>query len=309
MVNAPCRISAAPARARPALRTPGGQPSHGYSEFVFEVKNRGDRTRTVLLTLPANLYSGPRQGGLRAINRRVTVGPGESAQVALWQPNIPNVPGSGLEVTIDGRRQDGGLSVEPVRGRTSYGQSHSYGRRRSYRISRSSSSSIAGPLMLVSKSVSGQAFTDDALTHLGSGRGQVQLVLVTEELLEPNRMRQRVVIALALCADPELVIADEPTTALDVTVQKSILELLLELKAAENLSMLFISHDLGVIAEVADRVAVMNQSRVVEQGPVEQIFHSAREPYTQGLLSAVPRLGSMAGKDKPEEFHLAGSLR
>ncbi len=122
-------------------------------------------------------------------------------------------------------------------------------------------------------------------------------------------MRQRVMIAIALCCGPRLLIADEPTTALDVTIQAQILGLIKQLQVETGTAVILITHDMGVIAEVADRVAVMNQSRVVEQGPVEQIFHSAREPYTQGLLSAVPRLGSMAGKDKPEEFHLAGSLR
>ena len=122
-------------------------------------------------------------------------------------------------------------------------------------------------------------------------------------------MRQRVMIAIALCCGPRLLIADEPTTALDVTIQAQILGLIKQLQVETGTAVILITHDMGVIAEVADRVAVMNQSRVVEQGPVEQIFHSAREPYTQGLLSAVPRLGSMAGKDEPEAFHLAGSLR
>ena len=122
-------------------------------------------------------------------------------------------------------------------------------------------------------------------------------------------MRQRVMIAIALCCGPRLLIADEPTTALDVTIQAQILGLIKQLQVETGTAVILITHDMGVIAEVADRVVVMNQSRIVEQGPVEQIFHSAREPYTQGLLSAVPRLGSMAGKDKPEEFHLAGSLR
>jgi len=122
-------------------------------------------------------------------------------------------------------------------------------------------------------------------------------------------MRQRVMIAIALCCEPRLLIADEPTTALDVTIQAQILGLIKQLQVETGTAVILITHDMGVIAEVADRVIVMNQSRVVEQGPVEQIFHSAREPYTQGLLSAVPRLGSMAGKDEPEAFHLAGSLR
>ena len=122
-------------------------------------------------------------------------------------------------------------------------------------------------------------------------------------------MRQRVMIAIALCCGPRLLIADEPTTALDVTIQAQILGLIKQLQVETGTAVMLITHDMGVIAEVADRVVVMNQSRAVEQGPVDQIFHSPREPYTQGLLSAVPRLGSMAGKDKPEAFHLAGSLR
>ncbi|MEE2768611.1 MAG: ABC transporter ATP-binding protein [Actinomycetota bacterium] len=122
-------------------------------------------------------------------------------------------------------------------------------------------------------------------------------------------MRQRVMIAIALCCGPRLLIADEPTTALDVTIQAQILGLIKQLQIETGTAVMLITHDMGVIAEVADRVAVMNQSRVVEQGPVEQIFHSPREPYTRGLLSAVPRLGSMAGKDEPEAFHLAGNLQ
>ena len=122
-------------------------------------------------------------------------------------------------------------------------------------------------------------------------------------------MRQRVMIAIALCCGPRLLIADEPTTALDVTIQAQILGLIKQLQVETGTAVMLITHDMGVIAEVADRVVVMNQSRIIEQGPVDQIFHSPKEPYTQGLLSAVPRLGSMAGKDEPEAFHLAGSLR
>ena len=122
-------------------------------------------------------------------------------------------------------------------------------------------------------------------------------------------MRQRIMIAIALCCGPRLLIADEPTTALDVTIQAQILGLIKQLQVETGTAVMLITHDMGVIAEVADRVVVMNQSKVVEQGPVEQIFHSAKEPYTQGLISAVPRLGSMAGKDDPEAFHLAGTLQ
>ena len=122
-------------------------------------------------------------------------------------------------------------------------------------------------------------------------------------------MRQRVMIAIALCCGPRLLIADEPTTALDVTIQAQILGIIKQLQVETGTAVMLITHDMGVIAEVADRVVVMNQSKVVEQGPVDQIFHSAKEPYTQGLLSAVPRLGSMAGRDDPEAFQLAGTLQ
>jgi len=101
-------------------------------------------------------------------------------------------------------------------------------------------------------------------------------------------MRQRVMIAIALACRPSLVIADEPTTALDVTIQAQILELLREMKAAFNLSLLLITHDLGVIAETADRVAVMYAGRIVETGPVRAILRSPQHPYTRGLLASIP---------------------
>jgi oligopeptide/dipeptide ABC transporter ATP-binding protein len=101
-------------------------------------------------------------------------------------------------------------------------------------------------------------------------------------------MRQRVLIAMALACRPKLVIADEPTTALDVTIQAQILDLLREMKAAFNLSLLLITHDLGVIAETADRVAVMYAGRIVEEGPVRQILREPQHPYTNGLLASMP---------------------
>ena len=105
-------------------------------------------------------------------------------------------------------------------------------------------------------------------------------------------MRQRVMIAMALVCNPALVIADEPTTALDVTIQAQILELLDSLREKYNLSLILISHDLGVIAEVADEVAVMYAGKIVEKGPAMDVFHNAKHPYTQGLLQSVPKLGS-----------------
>lgn len=103
-------------------------------------------------------------------------------------------------------------------------------------------------------------------------------------------MRQRVMIAMALACDPELLIADEPTTALDVTIQAQILELLDNLRRTRKLAVLLITHDLGVVAEVADRVCVMYTGKIVEQASVGEIFGDPRHPYTQGLLRSVPRL-------------------
>jgi oligopeptide/dipeptide ABC transporter ATP-binding protein len=103
-------------------------------------------------------------------------------------------------------------------------------------------------------------------------------------------LRQRAMIALALAAEPELVIADEPTTALDVTIQAEVLDLLRDLRQRFHLSLLLITHDLGVVAEMADRVAVMYCGRIVEQAPVAQLFASPAHPYTRGLLASIPGL-------------------
>ncbi len=106
-------------------------------------------------------------------------------------------------------------------------------------------------------------------------------------------MRQRVMMAVALACKPPLLIADEPTTALDVTVQAQVLDLLRDMKKQFDLSLLLITHDLGVIAETADRVAVMYAGRIIEQGTAREIFHHPRHPYTRGLLASIP--GGSAG--------------
>src|SRR5713101_1609681 len=117
-------------------------------------------------------------------------------------------------------------------------------------------------------------------------------------------MRQRVMIAMALSCRPALLIADEPTTALDVTIQAQILALVRLLQEEMHMAVIFITHDMGVVAEVAHRVIVMYRGEKVEEGEALQIFHSPRHPYTQALLAAVPRLGSMQGSDAPARFPL-----
>jgi glutathione transport system ATP-binding protein len=117
-------------------------------------------------------------------------------------------------------------------------------------------------------------------------------------------MRQRVMIAMALSCRPALLIADEPTTALDVTIQAQILELIRALQNEMHMAVIFITHDMGVVAEVAERVVVMYQGANVEEGPAEAIFHAPRHPYTKALLAAVPKLGAMQGTDRPARFPL-----
>jgi len=115
-------------------------------------------------------------------------------------------------------------------------------------------------------------------------------------------MRQRVMIAMALASRPKLLIADEPTTALDVTIQGQILDLIKVLQEEEGTSVLFITHDMGVVAEIADRTVVMFRGDAVETGNTEDIFLRAKHPYTRALLSAVPMLGSMKGESQPMRF-------
>ncbi len=119
-------------------------------------------------------------------------------------------------------------------------------------------------------------------------------------------MRQRIVIAMAMACKPRLLIADEPTTALDVTIQAEILALINRLKRDTGMAVMFITHDMAVVAQMADRVVVMYKGRKVEEGPVEEIFAAPKHDYTKALLAAVPRLGEMRGKASPERFRLIG---
>lgn len=126
----------------------------------------------------------------------------------------------------------------------------------------------------------------DLLNKVGIRDAESRLSAYPHQL--SGGQRQRVMIAMALANEPELLVADEPTTALDVTIQAQILELLADLKRREGLSMLFISHDLGIVRRIADRVCVMKGGEIVEQGPVAEIFANPRHPYTQKLLAAEP---------------------
>ncbi len=120
-------------------------------------------------------------------------------------------------------------------------------------------------------------------------------------------MRQRVVIAMALACEPRLLIADEPTTALDVTIQAEILALMDRLKRETGTAVMFITHDMAVVAQMADRVVVMFRGEKVEEGPVAEIFETPQHPYTKALLAAVPKLGEMKGKSAPEPMKLMGA--
>jgi oligopeptide/dipeptide ABC transporter ATP-binding protein len=121
-------------------------------------------------------------------------------------------------------------------------------------------------------------------------------------------MRQRVMIAMALACNPELLIADEPTTALDVTIQAQILELLNELRQTRKLAVLLITHDLGVVAEVADRVCVMYTGRIVEESPVDDLFEKPKHPYTQGLLRSVPKLRGVGAAKETRLSTIEGTV-
>lgn len=130
----------------------------------------------------------------------------------------------------------------------------------------------------------------ELLTLVGINEPEKRLKQYPHEL--SGGMRQRVMIAIALACEPKLLIADEPTTALDVTIQAQILELMMNIQKNENMSILMITHDLGVVAEMCTRVIVMYAGEIVEEAPVEILFRSPAHPYTRGLIASVPKLGS-----------------
>ena len=169
----------------------------------------------------------------------------------------------------------------------------------------------------------GRQMTEGLRLHKGLTKSQAEdraLALLHQvRIPEPERrlkqfphelsggMRQRVVIAMALACEPRLLIADEPTTALDVTIQAEILALMDRLKRETGTAVMFITHDMAVVAQMADRVVVMFRGNKVEEGPVAEIFENPQHPYTKALLAAVPKLGEMTGKAYPEPMKLLGT--
>jgi peptide/nickel transport system ATP-binding protein len=143
----------------------------------------------------------------------------------------------------------------------------------------------------------------DLLRKVGVPRPDQRLAMYSFQL--SGGLRQRAMIAMALACNPKVLLADEPTTALDVTTQAQILELLKSLQQQFNMALVLITHDMGVIAEMADDVAVMYLGRVVERGPVDQIFHAPRHPYTRALLRSIPSVASEARSRLPT---IEGSL-
>jgi phosphonate C-P lyase system protein PhnK len=155
------------------------------------------------------------------------------------------------------------------------------------------------PVMRVGAHI-GEALMVHGMSSRSEARARAIELLRAVRIVDPEKrvddyphqlsggMRQRVMMAVALACKPPLVIADEPTTALDVTVQAQVLELLRDMKKQFDLSLLLITHDFGVIAEMADRVAVMYAGKIVEQGPVREILRKPQHPYTQGLLASIP---------------------
>ena len=166
------------------------------------------------------------------------------------------------------------------------------------------------PVLTVSRQITETLILHQGLTARAAAARAIEMLRLVR-IPEPERrarqyphelsggMRQRVMIAMALACHPKLLIADEPTTALDVTIQAQILDLMRELKSEIGAAIILITHDLGVVAEMAQRVVVMYAGRKVEEAPVGDLFRRPQHPYTLGLLASVPRLGATLGRAEP----------
>ncbi|GGE46938.1 ABC transporter ATP-binding protein [Primorskyibacter flagellatus] len=175
------------------------------------------------------------------------------------------------------------------------------------------------PVLTIGRQIAETLELHEGLTRREAGEKAIHL-LASVQIPEPKRraaeyphelsggMRQRVMIAIAIACSPKLLIADEPTTALDVTIQAQILDLLADLKERTNMAMLFITHDLGVVAEIADHVVVMYAGRKIEEAPVADLYARPRHPYTAGLFGALPVLGSSAGGQTDRLNEIPGSV-
>jgi glutathione transport system ATP-binding protein len=167
----------------------------------------------------------------------------------------------------------------------------------------------------------GEQIAESVRIHLGLGRKAAweRAVQIMDTVRIPDAarraheyphqmsggMRQRVMIGMAVACNPRVLIADEPTTALDVTVQAQVLTLLAELQDEFGMGIIFVTHDMAIVGDIADEVVVMRRAKVVEQGPTAELFAHPQHPYTRALFAAVPKLGAMTGTTGPEKFVLA----
>jgi peptide/nickel transport system ATP-binding protein len=175
------------------------------------------------------------------------------------------------------------------------------------------------PVLTIGRQIAEVLILHRSLSREDAMRSAVEMLRLVK-IPEPERrvgeyphqlsggMRQRVMIAMALACEPRLLIADEPTTALDVTIQAQILDLMRELKARTGAAIMLITHDLGVVAEMAQRVVVMYAGRKVEEGPVEALFANPRHPYTRGLLDSIPKLGAASRGAGTRLTEIAGTV-
>jgi peptide/nickel transport system ATP-binding protein len=255
----------------------------------------GVETRAGLVTLVDDLSFSIEEGEVLGLVGESGAGKTQTglALLGLLDPPLRRVKG---DMLFEGRRLDGLSETE-------------FRRLRGREIATVFQDSLTSlnPLMTV-----GQQLIETILTHLPvparEAEDRAVQLLAETGIPEPRErmksyshelsggMRQRVVLALAFSCEPKLIVADEPTTALDVSVQAQVIDLLMRMRDERGTSVLLITHDMGVIAEAADRLAVMYAGRIVEAGPTRTVLQAPRHPYSQGLIAAIPRLGPRAAR-------------